>query len=91
MLERTSRDASLVPAMAPARGRVQGWFTLAGETLLRGRPERGARRRRVAAAVGHALSFATWRSLTREQGLSDAEAEGLMAALVRAGGEDLST
>jgi hypothetical protein len=33
--------------------------------------------------IGHALAFDTWRSLVREQGLSDAEAVELMAGLVR--------
>ena len=38
----------------------------------------------VAAAIGHALAFGTWRSLTRLQGLSDAQAVAMMHALVRA-------
>ncbi|MGH2824481.1 MAG: hypothetical protein ACRDLY_15995 [Thermoleophilaceae bacterium] len=50
---------------------------------MHGRTERGAHRRRTAAAVGHALSLDTWRSLVREQGLSEAEAVELMAALAR--------
>ncbi len=37
--------------------------------------------RRVRAAVGHALGFYTWRSLT-DQGLSNAEAVELMVGLV---------
>jgi hypothetical protein len=57
------------------------WSDAAAETLMRGRPERGARRRRARAAIGHAVSFGTWRSLTREQGLSRAGAVGLMADL----------
>ena len=38
----------------------------------------------VAAAIGHALAFGTWRSLTGLQGLSDAQAVAMMHALVRA-------
>jgi hypothetical protein len=49
---------------------------------MRGRERRGARRRRTRAAVGHALAFATWRSLAREQGLAQAEAVELMCELV---------
>jgi hypothetical protein len=49
-----------------------------------GRPQRGTRRRRVRAAVAHALSFETWRSLVHEQCLSEAQAIELMAGLVAA-------
>ena len=86
MLEKTTRDAPVVPAMRSAVESMGGWFAEALATILRGRPERGARRRRVEAAIGHALSFATWRSLVREQGLSAAEAVELMYGLVAAAG-----
>jgi hypothetical protein len=49
---------------------------------MAGRGLRGRRARRTRAAIGHALSFATWRSLTREHGLSDEDAVALMCALV---------
>lgn len=83
MLEKTTRDAALVPAMQPAVESMGGWFAEAVATIVRGRPERGAPRRRTKAAVGHAVSFATWRSLVRDQGLSDLEAVDLMHGLVR--------
>lgn len=83
MLEQTTRDAALVPAMRSAVERMGKWYADAIATLVRGRPERGARRRRVEAAIGHAVSFATWRSLVRDQGLSEAEAVGLMIGLVK--------
>jgi hypothetical protein len=60
-----------------------GWFAEALATIVRGRPERGTRRRRIKAAIAHAISFTTWRSLVRDQGLSDAEAVDLMLGLVR--------
>lgn len=82
MLERTTRDATLVPAMQQAVERRGAWLAEAAATIVRGRRERGARRRRVEAAVGHAVSFSTWRSLVREQGLSDPEAVDLMHGLV---------
>jgi len=44
----------------------------------------------VRAAVGHALSFATWQSLAREQGLEDRQAADLMRALVGVAAESLS-
>jgi AcrR family transcriptional regulator len=82
MLEKTTRDAPLVPAMRFAVESMGGWFAEAIAAILRGRPERGARRRRVEAAIGHAVSFATWRSLVRERGLSNREAVDLMHGLV---------
>jgi AcrR family transcriptional regulator len=42
----------------------------------------GPHRRRVRAAVAHAMSFWTWRSLCHEHGLSDDEAVDLMVDLV---------
>jgi hypothetical protein len=60
---------------------LRGWLDVAADAIVRGRPERGTRRRRVRAAVAHALSFETWRSLAREQGLSKPEAIELMAGL----------
>ena len=72
----------LVPAMRGAVEEFGQFYGAAAEALLRGRRERGARRRRVAAAIGHALAFDTWRSLVRDQGLSADEAVELIADLV---------
>jgi AcrR family transcriptional regulator len=52
------------------------------DTLLQPFSARGARRRRLRAVIGHAVTFATWRSLCVEQGLSDREAVETMTALV---------
>jgi AcrR family transcriptional regulator len=82
MLEKTTRDAALVPALDRPMAAFAGWLEAAAGTLARGRRERGARRRRVQAAIGHALAFETWRSLVGEQGLSEDEAIELMAHLV---------
>ena len=84
MLERTTRDAPLVPAMAGPMQRRAASAQAALEVLLRGRRERGAARRRAAAAIGHATAFSTWQSLARDQGLDDREAVALMAAMVEA-------
>ena len=48
------------------------------DELARGRP----RRKTLRAAVGHALEFETWRSLTRRQGLSRRQAVEAMLRLV---------
>jgi len=62
----------------------RGWLDAAAGAILRGGPERGDRRRRVQAAVGHALAFETWRSLAVNQGLPRSEAVELMEALATA-------
>ena len=84
MLERTTRDAALVPALRPAMEGTALWREEAVKTLLRGRPERGVRRQRLRAAVGHALAFETWRPLVHQQGLTAAEAVDLMTGLIDA-------
>jgi len=86
MLERTTRDAPLVPAMAAPMEGMRAWFSEAAATILRGRPERGKQRRRVEAAAGHAIGFQTWRSLVREGRLSSTDAVALMMGLVALAG-----
>jgi AcrR family transcriptional regulator len=60
-----------------------------GDTLVRdiltapfGRAAEEHRRRR--AAIGHAISFWTWRSLCLDQGLTDAEAVAVMTGMILA-------
>ncbi len=86
MLDRTGRDRGRVPAMARAVGRFTDYFERAVATLLRGRPERGRPRARVAGVIGHALSFPTWQSLVRMNDLEPAEAVEVMTRLVAAAG-----
>jgi AcrR family transcriptional regulator len=86
MLEKTGRDAPLVAAMAKPVAAFRGYLEMAGAALISGRPERGGARRRVQAAIGHAISFPTWQSLVRQQGLDDADAVAVMAALVESAG-----
>lgn len=84
MIELVTRDAPTVPAMRQPVEAIGAWFEMATGILLHGRPERGSRRRRVKAAIGHAISFPTWRSLVRGQGLSQDEAVAVMLAFVAA-------
>ena len=84
MLARTTRDAPLVPAMDGPRQAMEAVFAAMRDELLRGRRERGRRRERIAAAIGHALAFNTWRSLVVDQGLERDEAIRLMRELVAA-------
>lgn len=86
MLTNTTRDAALVPAMARPVERAAQLRDAMRAALMRGRPERGRRRERVEAAIGHALVFATWQSLVRGQGLAPEEAVELMAGLVESAG-----
>jgi AcrR family transcriptional regulator len=54
------------------------------EVLARGWKTRGRKRRLLHAVIGHAIEFDTWRSLTRREGLGDAEAAEAMVRLARA-------
>ena len=82
MLVNVRRDLPLVPAMAAPRAAFDARFAALRVALMVGRPKR----KRVAAAIGHALQFETWRSLAREQRLSNRDAVELMVALVDAAG-----
>jgi AcrR family transcriptional regulator len=87
MLESTGRDIDRVPAVRKAAAAMGAYLEEARSVLLRGRWQRGRARGRVSAAIGHALAFATWRSLVREQGLGDEEAVELMVSLVGSAAE----
>ena len=76
------RDAAVMPIVATHLQPFHDYTARAQAVLLRGRRDRGRRRARVAAAVGLALAFPTWRSLTREQGLENDEAVELMCRLI---------
>src|SRR5215204_3770546 len=82
MMSLVLRDAPLVEGMSAPIEAGRAYLDGVRRTLLRGRPERGKARRRVSAAIGHAVAFATWRSLVREQGVTNAEAVELMAGMV---------
>jgi AcrR family transcriptional regulator len=84
MMENLHRDEATMPIVKRLFAGFRDYLSAAHETLMTARPERGRTRQRVRAAVGHALAFATWRSLTREQGLDDAQAADLMCRLVAA-------
>jgi AcrR family transcriptional regulator len=84
MIGNVARDAAVVPALGEVLG-ASGAAEHAQamrDVLLAGRGLRGGARRRVRALIGLALEFGTWQRLTGEEGLSDAEAVGIMAAAV---------
>jgi AcrR family transcriptional regulator len=80
------RDEQLVPAVQKRLGDFHGYLSRVQDGLVAGRGGRGRRAQLVRAALGHALAFATWRSLTREQGLRDEDAVELMCRLVEEAG-----
>ena len=76
------RDEPFVPIVQRMLGDFYGYLGAIQDSLMAGRGLRGRAARRTRAAIGHALAFPTWRSLTREQGLADSDAVALMRALV---------
>ncbi len=85
MWENVLRDEVVVPALTAPVGAYRDYLRSARDALVRAddgaEPHEGVR-----AAVGHALAFATWRSLTRDEGLDDASTAELMARLVATAG-----
>jgi AcrR family transcriptional regulator len=76
------RDEPLVP---PVHRRLRDFYRYLDtieDAVVAGRGLRGRAARRARAAIGHALAFTTWRSLTHEQGLSNTDAVALMCMLV---------
>jgi AcrR family transcriptional regulator len=57
--------------------------TVVPAVRMAGRGLRGDAARRTRAAIGHAVAFPTWRSLTEEQGLPHDDTVGLMCRFVR--------
>lgn len=80
------RDEPLVAALATRLRDFYGYLRSIQDDLAAGRGLRGRRAQHTRAAIGHALAFPTWRSLTREQGLSNEEAAELMVRLVASAG-----
>lgn len=84
MLENLIRDEQTVPLVRERFGGFHDFLAAAADTLMAGRRLRPAPRRRVRAALGHAVAFSTWKSLVAEQGLEAKQARALMCSLVEA-------
>ncbi|HEX7187683.1 MAG TPA: helix-turn-helix domain-containing protein [Actinomycetes bacterium] len=82
MLTRVRRDRDVLPAAI--RDRTAATEALQRDVLLAAFTVRGARRRRLSAVLGHAISFWTWRSLCVDHGLSQGEAVEAMTVLALA-------
>jgi len=76
------RDEPLVPAVAKRLRDFYGYLGSIQDGLAAGRALRGRRAKHTRAAIGHALAFPTWRSLTTDEGLSNEEAAELMALFI---------
>jgi AcrR family transcriptional regulator len=86
MMSNLLRDEEAMPIVKSLFRSYRDYLDAACEVLMAGRRARGGARRRVRAAIGHAVAFPTWRSLAREQGLDDEQAVGLMCRLVASSG-----
>jgi AcrR family transcriptional regulator len=82
MLENLVRDEQVSDVVRERFQAFHAFIAAAADTLLAGRGVRGAARRRTRAAIGHALAFSTWRSLVRDQGLTQTEAVDLACGFV---------
>jgi len=83
MMDNLHRDELTVPLVAERFAGYHGYIAVVRDLMMRGRSLRGRRRDEARAAIGHALAYMTWRSLTREQELTDEQAVVLMCALVK--------
>ena len=82
MHESLLRDEPLVPAVHRRLRDFHGYLRRSQDVLMANRGLRSRAASRTRAAIGHALAFSTWRSLTREQRLSADDAVALMCRLV---------
>ena len=85
MMGKVLRDAPIIPALGGLM--EERWFALTAamvDALARGRGVRGRRGQRLRATIRLAVDFSTWRTLTADGGLSDAEAAATAAGAVRA-------
>ena len=83
MTDRASRDLADAPVLREVLAPEFAYWARVRDALAAGWPGSEERRALVIAAIGHAIAFATWRTLVREQGLDEALAVAAMVALVR--------
>jgi AcrR family transcriptional regulator len=81
MMSRVIADARDLPIMTP----YHAHWRRAADVIVADWPVTGGRKALLRAAVGLALSFDTWRTLIRDQGLTDDQAIELMARLTADG------
>ena len=74
------RDHQIDPQRAGAG--IVDFIARSRDTILTGRPRRGAHSRLTYAAVGHAVHYSTWRSLVLDGALTNVQAVALMTEFV---------
>ncbi|HEY7637674.1 MAG TPA: TetR/AcrR family transcriptional regulator [Gemmatimonadales bacterium] len=87
LLANANRDSAALPALAALLAPFAQFVEAVREDLEAAWPAGGSNRARLAAAIGHALRFDTWRSLAYVEGLDDEAAVALMVDLARAAAE----
>ena len=88
MMANLVRDAPKIPALAELLAAYGQYLAAARDILAAGWGARGKRRELLLAALGHALDFATWRSLVRGQGLDRDLAVEFMVRAARCAARD---
>jgi hypothetical protein len=83
MTANVRRDLPELPVLREVAAPLIQFWVKAQAELEQGWEARGERRERLAAVIGHALEFDTWRSLARKGGLGDSEVAELMVRLAR--------
>ncbi len=83
MMSNSVRDAPSKPVIFEVLAPLFERWERMRSVLSAGWGTRGGRHELLLAAVGHALDFATWRSLVRGQGLDDERAVEIMVCAVR--------
>ena len=84
MMNNILRDEATMPIVKRMLGGYRDYLNATRDALMSGRGARGGARQRMFAAIGLALTFGTWRSLARDQALTDSQAADLMCRLVAA-------
>jgi AcrR family transcriptional regulator len=86
MLDNLFRDEPTNELVQERFTAFHGYIDAARDTLMAGRKLRGTARRRMHAALGHAIAFSTWKSLARDEGLDRDDTAALIRAFVAAAG-----
>jgi len=77
------RDLPASPVLQEVAEPYLAYWQGVRDGLTNGWNARGRKRKLLRAAIGHAIEFDTWRSLTKREGLDDVEAADAMVRLAR--------
>lgn len=84
MMSNILRDEAAMPIVRRMLKGYRDYLKAARDALVIGMDVREPARRQVFAAIGHALTFDTWRSLACDERLTDSEAAAVMCCMVGA-------